>query len=237
MKLVRRISGPLFRIALAVCGSLLSLSCGDSSTSPGATLKVFDAAADFSSTTNSSSSTWSYRYQNGSTRDGNYPLIPAYGPDAVDTWIPSDPGSWRVDRYLPAIGVNRTGGDVTIDDRTIGTLVIWQRGTMLVHPGSDQLVVLSWLSPSAATVTISFSFANVHVAVCEPGDGIEWFVDQNSDAATTLSSGSVDRGGSTGSRTLSGVHVRAGDRINFIVGRRSNFLCDSTQLTATITTS
>jgi hypothetical protein len=197
---------------------------------PPSATHTYDGAADFSSTTNTNTSTWSYRYKNGSTRDGSYALLPAYGADVVDTWTPSDPGAWRVEGYLPALGVNRTGGDVTI-----GTAVTWRQGTMLVHPGIDQLVVLSWLSPSDATVTISFSVTSLH-AVCDGGDGVEWFVEQNS-GATTLSSGSIDKGSSTGSRTLSGVQVRAGDRISFIVGPRSNYFCDSTQLIATITSS
>src|SRR5262249_21974519 len=39
-----------------------------------------------------------------------------------------------------------------------------------------------------------------------------------------------------GPQSLSGVPVRIGDRINFIVDPQGNYGCDSTQLAATITT-
>ncbi len=207
----------------------MSLSCGGSSTGPGGSLKVFDAVADFSSTTNTDSSVWSYRYQIGLTRGGHYALLPAYGHDVIETWTPTDPDAWRVQSYLPAIGVNRT----TSDDSIVGTGLTWPRGAMLVHPNYDGLVVLTWRSPSAAVVTVEFSFTSLH-RVC--GDGIDWFVERNSDVAT-LGSGSLDPGGSTDTHRLTDVRVQAGDRINFIVGPRGGYACDSTQLTATITTS
>jgi len=235
MKLIRITNGPLLGIVLAVAGPLLSLSCGDSSTSPGgttspgATPKVFDAVADFSSTTNSTSSTWSYRYRDGLTRDGTYRLISSYGPAGPAAWMPTNPGAWSVGGFVPAIGVNRTATDATYE----GSSLTWPKGTMLVHPGANQLVVLSWLSPSDATAAFDFSLTSLD-ATC--GNGIAWFVARN-DSGATLASGSIGSGGSSGSRSLSSVSVRAGDRINFVVVPNSDFLCDTTKLTATITTS
>src|SRR5439155_911306 len=104
---------------------------------------------------------------------------------------------------------------------------------MLVHPGGGQLVILSWLSPSDGTAAIDFSLTGLDAAC---GNGIAWFVERN-DGGATLASGSIGSGGSSGSRLLSGVSVRAGDRINFVVDPNSDFVCDSTKLTATITTS
>jgi hypothetical protein len=207
----------------------MALSCGGSSTGPGRSLKVFDAVADFSSTTNADSSVWSYRYQNGLTRNGNYSLLPAYGSDVIETWTPTDPDAWRVQSYLPAIGVNRTGADVTI----IGTGLTWPAGAMLVHPGSGQLVILTWTAPSEATAAIDFSFRSLHAAC---GNGIAWFVERNNDGGT-LASGSLVSGVSSGDRNLAGVRLHAGDRINFVVDPNSDFVCDSTELTATVTTS
>jgi len=216
-------------IIVTVAGAVMSLSCGGSSTGPGGSLKVFDAVADFSSATNADSSVWSYRYQNDLTRGGHYALLPAYGQDVIETWTPTDPDAWRVQSYLPAIGVNRTGADVTI----IGTGLTWPAGTMLAHPGSGQLVILTWTAPSEARATINFSFTSLH-ATC--GNGIAWFVERNDDSAT-LASGTIPRGASSGAHSLSGVRVRAGDRINFVVDPNSDFICDSTKLTATVTTS
>lgn len=221
-------NGQLLGNIVALAAVIMSLSCGGSSTGPAGAAKVFDAVVDFSSTTNADSSAWSYRYQNGLTRDGHYSLLPAFGRDVIETWTPTDPDAWRAQGYLPAIGVNRTGSDVTI----IGTGLTWPAGTMLVHPGSGQLVILTWKAPSEVTATISFSFTSLH-ATC--GNGIAWFVERN-DGGATLAFGTVISGASSSSRTLSGVVVHAGDRINFVVDPNSDFVCDSTMLTATITT-
>ena len=195
---------------LAAIG-FVHVGCTQESTAPAShTTHTYDAAADFSSTSNTDSSRWSYRYQNGSSGVGAYSVIPAFGPDVVDRWTPTDPGAWRVDGYLPGLGVNRSGADATIDDATIGTLVTWQKGTMLVHPGPNLPVVLSWLSPSDATITIGFSFASAHIAPCAPGDGVGWRVELNG-SATTLRSGSIDRGGDTGPQTLAGVRPAVAD--------------------------
>ena|SRR2546425_11806156 len=209
---------------------VLGLACERNPTaqSPAGATHTYDVAADFSRTTNSDASVWSYRYQNGQARDGNYQLVPTFSSDIVETWSPSDPGAWRVQGYLPSIGVNNTGTDITVT----GTGVNWPNGAMLVHPGADQLVVVSWLAASDGSADINFSFTSRH-AVC--GDGVQWFVELNNTAAT-LGTGFIDAGMSTGSRRVSGVRVRSGDRINFIVGPRGGNGCDSTQLTATITT-
>ena len=192
-----------------------------------------DAVAGFSSTTNTNSSTWSYRYRDGLTRDGNYLLLPDYGqPVDAANWSPTSPDFWSVAHYVPVIGVNRTGSDVTYAYSS-GAPLVWRNGTMVVHPGASGLVVLSWLSPSEATASISFSFTDLDTNCF--ADGIDWFVERNNDAAT-LSSGYVNDGGSSGPLSLAGVPVHVGDRINFIVGPRSNYYCDTTQLIASIAT-
>ncbi len=210
---------------------LFLAACGKDSTAPvgPGEANSYDAVADFSSTTNASSNTWSYRYKDGLTRDGSYTLISSYGPAGSGAWIPTNPGAWSVGGFVPAIGVNRTASDATYE----GSNLTWPKGTMLVHPGGNQLVVVSWLSPSDGTATIEFSFTSLD-ATC--GNGIAWFVERN-DHGATLASGSIPRGGGSGSLSLTGVRVRAGDQINLVVDPNSDFVCDSTRLTATITTS
>ena len=194
---------------------------------------AIDATAGFSSTTNTNSSTWSYRYRDGLTRDGNYLLLPDYGqPVDAANWSPTSPDFWSVAHYVPVIGVNRTGSDVTYAYSS-GAPLVWRNGTMVVHPGASGLVVLSWLSPSEATASISFSFTDLDTNCF--ADGIDWFVERNNDAAT-LSSGYLNDGGSSGPLSLAGVPVHVGDRINFIVGPRSGYYCDTTQLIASIAT-
>jgi N-acetylneuraminic acid mutarotase len=188
--------------------------------------QIFDAVLDFSTTTNTPSSTWSYRYQNGRTRDGNYLLLTTYGLDVSSTFTPTQPAAWRGTSPVPVIGVNLTGSDATL----VGTNLVIPKGAMWAHPGSNDLVVLSWLAPSTAAMNIRFSFSDLHG---ECGDGIQWYVERNN-STMTLSSGSLLNYGNSGQQTLSSISVSAGDRINFIVDPGGNYGCDSTQLTATI---
>jgi hypothetical protein len=73
---------------------------------------IYDPVADFSTTENAESSVWSYRYRVGATFDGNYPLIPDYGP-AAGTWTPANPGAGRPGPTGPEIGVNATADPIT----------------------------------------------------------------------------------------------------------------------------
>jgi len=185
---------------------------------------VYDAVTDFSSTTNSATSTWSYRRRPGTLRDGNYTLLPGYTP-AEGTWSPVNPGAWS---GVPQVGVNRTGSDATF---TNGPAFVWPNNSMLVHPGSIELVILSWLAPSSGLANIVYSFRDL-----DPNfnNGVLWFVERNN-ANTTLNSGTFANGGASGTLSLVNVPVNAGDRLNFIVDPNNDFFFDSTQVSATIT--
>jgi hypothetical protein len=184
----------------------------------------YDAVTDFSSSTNTSTSTWSYRYQTGTVRNGSYPLLPAFNA-ASGTWSPTNPGAWNSGGNIPQIGVNQTGSDATF---VSGPHFTWPNNTMDVHPGPAELVVLSWLSPASSFWNINFSFSSLDP---NGGNGIAWFVDLNT---TNLSSGSYRDGGASGVMNLNNVFVNAGDRINFIVDPNGDFFFDSTKVTATI---
>jgi hypothetical protein len=189
----------------------------------------YDAVADFSRLTNTDTSTWSYRYQTGTMRDGNYTLLPTFT-DAAGTWIPSNPGAWTLVGTIPEIGVNQTGSDATFVPGPGSKAFTWPNNTMSVHPGPGpaDLVVLSWLSPASSLLNINFSFSSLDP---NGGNGIAWFVDLN---ATDLSWGSYPDGGASGMMTLNNIFVNAGDRINFIVDPNGDFFFDSTQVTAMI---
>ena len=85
-----------FRNIVCVAGAL-GLACeqNPAAPAPAGVTHTYDIVAEFSSTLNSDTSVWSYRFQSGQTRDGNYQLVPAFGADTVETWSPSDPGAWR----------------------------------------------------------------------------------------------------------------------------------------------
>ncbi|MBX7165877.1 MAG: PEP-CTERM sorting domain-containing protein [Pirellulales bacterium] len=195
---------------------------------------VYDAVADFSTTENTDTSRWSYRYQTGLDRNGVYPLLTAFAP--TFGFSPTNPDAWLVaaESPIPVVGVNQTGGDLTYlaGDPGFPYPFTWPQGAMLVHPGpfDPGLVVVSWLSPVNAHLLIDFSFSDL-----DPNaGGVNWFVERNS-GADTLSAGSIDVGESTGPLSLPLTAVNAGDRINFIVDPGDDHNFDSTRLTATIT--
>jgi PEP-CTERM motif len=192
---------------------------------------VYDAVADFSTTVNTASSTWSYRTSTSAVRDGNYPLFPAFGVFAGFTGPPAGTSGWRA-AGVPAIGVNTTGADQFFTSFGPGAQFTWPAGSMYMHPGGSTLAVVSWLSPSPAILSISFRFADMDANANFP-DGVNWSVEKNSGGAS-LASGSFANGGNSGSLSLSNITVAAGDRIHFIVGGNADFQGDSTRLSATI---
>lgn len=193
----------------------------------------YDAVADFSTSQNTDTSTWSYRYQTVLDRNGLYPLLPTFAP--AYGFSPVSPGVWQLESPIPLVGVNQTGMDVTyIDgDPEFPYPFTWPNGAMLVHPGpfDPGLVAVSWLSPIDALVTIKFSFGDLDNHF---GDGVNWFVERNN-GNDTLIAGSFGEGGSSGLQVLAGVAVNVGDRINFIVDPADDYNFDSTSFTATIT--
>jgi len=194
---------------------------------PCALATSYDAVTDFSNSTNTNASTWSYRYKPGSTvRDGVYTLLPGFTP-TNGSWSPTNPGSWTVGGNVPEIGVNQTGTDVSY---AVGPPFTWPKNTMLVHPGISDLVVLSWLSPVSSFFDIDFSFTDLDP---NGGNGIAWFVERNS-SLDTLSFGVFSNGGASTPQSLSNIFVNAGDRINFIVDPNGGYDYDSTKVTATI---
>jgi hypothetical protein len=193
---------------------------------------VYDAVSDFSGAANSASSRWSYRSSVSAAHDGNYPLLPNFGPLAGYTGPPSGTTGWSVPG-LPAIGINSSGADQYFIGFGPGAQFTWLAGALLMHPGSPTLAVVSWLSPEASTVSISFQFADLDANTSFP-DGVAWAVEKNSGAGV-LASGSFLNGGSSGALNISNVTVAAGDRIQFIVGGTGDFQGDSTRLMATIT--
>ncbi len=193
---------------------------------------VWSAVDDFSTTTNTVASTWSYRAANDVVRDGDYQLIPTFG-ESFSAWDPST-SFWHHPSTYPTVGVNNSGNPIN----WIGTAspFVWPDGTIWMHPSNTPgLAVVSWLSPSDMTVDVDFTFADMDPnGLGNGGDGINWFVDLN-DASGLLASGFIpEAGGSTGVLSLANLSLNAGDRINFIVDPNGNFSFDSTALQATI---
>jgi hypothetical protein len=215
--------------------SCLGISLGLMALMSGAhAVTVHDAVSDFSGASNSADSRWSYRTSLSPARDGNYPLLPNFGPFAGFTGPAEGTAGWAVSG-VPAIGLNTTGVDQFFTGFGPGAQFTWPANALFMHPGSSTLAVLSWLSPEASTLSITFRWADMDANANFP-DGVAWSVERNS-GGNPLASGSFLNGGNSGTLTVDNVVVSAGDRIQFIVGGTGDFQGDSTQLMATITAS
>jgi hypothetical protein len=166
---------------------------------------------------------WSYRYKDDTTHDGNYTLLPAYTHTRNFT-VPI--GVWnRNDNEIPHVGLNLSGNSTYTGG---GGVFTWPNGALVMHPGRNELVVLSWLSPEQRRVWIRCSFTSINR---NGGNGIKWSVDQN---ATPLKSGQYGYFGKSGWIIMDSIPVNAGDRINFIVDPNGDYQYDSTQVRAYI---
>jgi hypothetical protein len=207
----------------------------------GAQAQTYNAADQFSTTTNTDTSRWSYRYNTTGTRDGNYMLLPYNVPTGSATWydwgkpilLPpwfsesdasSCPCIYANQFSIPLI-VNLGFGPIVLPARSIGE-----------HPSTTSTVgdtVLSFLAPKAGTVAVTYSFTDI-----DPygGNGVNWYVDLNSGAAGDLYSGTVDStpghvGATTGSFQIV---VSQGDRLNFIIDSNNNYDFDTTAVRVTV---
>jgi hypothetical protein len=199
----------------------------------------FDAATEFSSTVNSETSMWSYRYKVGTARDGNYPLMPSYGP-ANGTWSPSNPGAWsRSGSGLPYLGVNRTGTTVSNSTSTPGDNFSLTNGTFFMRPAANSLVVLSWLSPFEIPyrLRIVYSFADIDE---HGGNGVILYHEvRHADGSANAQGYGGGLDGVAGSGQFRGT-IEPGDRFNLMlstasmIGSDTDERFDAIRLTLTI---
>lgn len=196
---------------------------------------IYDLADDYSSTVNTETSTWSYRFGSESVgRDGNYALLatPPGSGQETGTILYSPLGGrmpvWNANSagVFPFLGKNETGVAQSLNG---ASPFVWQPEAVIVHPNGSQFVVASWLSPLTGVVDLTFEFSDP-----EPGgDGVTWYVEVN-DQATTLDFEFLGSGASSGLQSISGVSVVAGDRINFIVESTGDLFRDTTRIEATV---
>ena len=101
------------------------------------------------------------------------------------------------------------------------------RGVPHLHPGFDRSVIIRWTSPVTGGISIHGRVASIHRGC---GDGIDWFVDHEN---KTLLSGSLKAAGDVVS--VDGVPMIKGESIYFIIDRKSNHGCDTSNLDVIIT--
>ncbi len=182
---------------------------------------VYSISTDFSASENAVWNTWSYRHKTDLVRNGQYELNAASAEPqpGLNTWYASGTAQ-------PSVARNDTGADYVS-----GTLS-WPAGTVMLHPATDSLSVLSWRSPIDTTVDVSYRFADLDLG---GSGGVQWFVEVNN-SVYTLASGTLAEGGESGAEpiTIAGVRVAAGDRINFVVAPNGSSTNDATLVEATI---
>ena len=149
-------------------------------------------------------------------RSLNRPMARVQGLEGVDFWAAQADPPW--------IGVN--AGE---KPATITTLTLPPRSVNL-HPGPRTAAAIRWRSPVDGFVRVS---ANLADADPNCGNGVNWSV------ATTrgrsrreVASGVMDNSGKVaiGGGALDRVEVHAGDSIEFAVGPRGDYSCDTTSV-------
>lgn len=101
------------------------------------------------------------------------------------------------------------------------------RGVPHLHPGFDSSVIIRWKSPVTGEISIHGRVASVHRGC---GDGIDWFIDHEN---KTLLSGSLRAASDVIS--VDGAQIIKDESIYFIVDRKSNHGCDTSNLDIIIT--
>lgn len=224
---------------------------------------TYNLSAEFSISTNTQTSLWSYRYSTSTAHTNNYTLmttsgnivnelgafvVNSNGPAAkpiltlasFPCWFtPTGPG------LAPLFCNNPTNNNAIASFRTgsaaVDTARITPAETVQVSPPATGLSVVSFLAPVAGTATILYQFTPNDYSCALPGsgltaDGINWYVDKNTETVTwgTLYTTSAMSLATTGAQNVS-FPVNKGDRINFVVApNRGNANCTSTVLNVSI---
>jgi hypothetical protein len=174
---------------------------------------VYDAAADFSFTSNPNG-VWSYGYETTLGGAFNaYSLTTVV--NTIDFWHLNGPNQ------TPNVGYNPNPGSVTFASTT------FLPGQVTAHPGSNhELSVIRFTAPNSGFYQLTSDFnmrswggttsTDVHVLLNNAG----------------LFNSTVTGFGSVAAFNVPFLSLNAGDRVDFVVGDNGNYLGDTTQLRA-----
>ncbi len=186
---------------------------------PSVVLAGYDAAADFSATTNPNG-VWSYGQE--PTLGGTFSLLTTKGNvSGIDYWNAGGGGLTP-----PEVFHNGTSQAISYSTITI------QPGQLAFHPGpQDQFTTIRFTSPVAGSFSLASSFTGIDVA----GTTTDVHVLLN---GTSLFGGLVNGYGNTATFD-STITLNVGDILDFEVGygTNNNYTSDSTGISAVLTPS
>jgi probable HAF family extracellular repeat protein len=185
---------------------------------------------------------WSYRYAQVDERDGDYPLMSAFG-HMLGHLIDSHQGA----RFLVGWYVQGQELPFVAKHDTLAPLEMWwgtlPTGKPVVHTGWGESAVIGWTSPINGTVSISGEVTRVDGrfgGIDDPAaDGMAWYLDRG---ATNIVSGLATEwnlpqslAASPGGEALSAVPVSVGDTFYLVIDPRARPHYDMTRVELTIT--
>jgi hypothetical protein len=182
---------------------------------------VYNAAADFSATSNPTDEGWSYGWSQSLGSDfflASYPIVI----EGLDAWL-RDFGGTPV---LPGVLHNGTTQDIN------WSKAFFDEGQLGLHPGGGgEYAVLRWTAPDDGAIALNASFFGIDFG---GPTTIDAHVLHNGQALFDVF---IEAVGYFSTRSVNTyLFVRRGDTIDFAVGtgRNSNYLFDTTGLQATI---
>lgn len=174
----------------------------------------FSLADDFSSTVNSTDSTWSFRLEDSSKTPKAYPLLPLVARDANRLWgsdFQTPPRMWSEPEGYWGIGKNTTGNEL-VSTRN-GTN--WKPGEVLLHPKGGESpagLVICWTAPDTLILDVSCSFSLASAA----STGIGYRITKRSGGIDTPVV-ALDNIGSHITHEFNGLVADEGDQLFFSV--------------------
>lgn len=200
-------------IVCLLSSALLPMVPGFDSSAFGAT--IYDAAADFSPTSNPNG-VWSY---GSSTTLGSAFILgtTSGNTSGIDYWI----NDWF--SAAPSVTHNGTGSAITV------AFITWGPGQLGFHPGpSSEYAIVRFTAPDTSLYDLASSFSGLDSTI----SGTDVYVLLNS---ASIFDGTVTSFGS-GPSFATQLSLAAGDTVDFVVGDLDgNHFNDTTGLSATLT--
>lgn len=207
------------RVPWVLCIAAVMATLAASTTALGDSA-TWDAYSDFRSDQNTPSDTWQYLYsgtQNGGDNTLPYVNFSQYGTTAFgkDGW--SEGTDWHF-----------IGKDASVNP-----------AGLFVHPFYPEgfppkISAIGWLSPITGVVNVDFSVTDLNVGDVAVDDGVSYFLFKAAET-TPLASGTIDRGGATGTISVTDVSIATGEILYLQIGSNARFDCDLTGVAFTVT--